>query len=134
MEAVVRRYFEIVADLGSSLEDLRAVLHPEVRVVERPNALNPRGAVRDREGVEAGFLAGKQLLSAQSIEIHDLLALDDRAAVRSTWRGTVGIDTPAFGSGTELVAYLAAFIRVEDGRVREHETFDCYEPFGLRAG
>ena len=68
--AVVARYFEVVADLGSSEAALRELLHPEVRVTERPNALNPRGAVREREAVVAGFLAGKRLLAAQARELH----------------------------------------------------------------
>ena len=90
--SVVRRYFEIVADLESSVDDLLALLHPSVRTTEHPNVITPCGAVRDRDAV-AGFQAGKRL--------------------------------PA---GTELVAHIAAMLTVEDGTVREHETFDCYEP------
>jgi ketosteroid isomerase-like protein len=84
--------------------------------------------VRDRDEALAGFLAGKQLLSAQSFEVHELLTSGDRVAARATWRGTVGIDTPAFGSGTELVAHVAAMLTVRDGLIIEHETYDCYEP------
>jgi hypothetical protein len=40
--AVVRRYFAVVADLGSSREALLELLHPDARVVERPNALTRR--------------------------------------------------------------------------------------------
>lgn len=120
---VVRRYFGVVADLGSTPEDLLALLHPDVRVVEHPNRFTPAGAVRDREAVIAGFLAGKRLLAEQRIDIHELLEAGDRVAVRATWRGTVA-------GGTELVTHVAAFLTVEAGRVREHETFDCVEPSG----
>jgi ketosteroid isomerase-like protein len=126
--AVVRRYFEIVADLGSSPDALLQVLHPALRVTERPNAINPRGAVRDREAVIAGFLAGKGLLAAQSIDVLELLVEGDRVAVRATWRGTVGAGTDALAPGAELVAHVAAWLTVVDGRIRSHETFDCYEP------
>ena len=129
-EAIVRRYYGIVADLGSTEEDLRAVLHPDARIVEHPNAITPHGAVRDVEGTIAGFLAGKTLLSAQRFDVHELLADGGRVAVRATWRGTVGIDTPRLSAGTELVAHVAAWIDVAEGLVREHQTFDCYEPFG----
>jgi hypothetical protein len=47
--SVVKRYFEIVADLSSSPDDLLAVVHPDVRITEHPNAMTPRGAVRDRD-------------------------------------------------------------------------------------
>jgi ketosteroid isomerase-like protein len=126
--AVIRRYFEIVADLGSSRESLVELLHPDVRVIEHPNAINPCGAVRDREAIVAGFLAGKALLAAQSIDILELLVSENRAAVRATWRGTIGDGTDALASGAELVADIAGWLTVEDGRIREHETFDCYQP------
>lgn len=128
--AVVRRYFEVVADLGSSEDDLLAVLHPDVRITEHPNAITPEGAVRDRDASVEGFLAGKALLSAQSFDIDDLVASGDRVVVRATWRGTVGIDTPRIPIGAELVAHVSAWLTVVDGLVTEHETFDCYEPFG----
>jgi ketosteroid isomerase-like protein len=119
---VVHRYFEVVADLGSSQSDLEAVLHDEIQVIEHPNPTNPQGAVRDREHMINGFLAGKELLASQSIDVHETLAEDDRVAVRATWRGTTK-------DGLELVAHIAGWLRVADGRIRTHETFDCYEPF-----
>lgn len=125
---VVRRYFETVADLGSTLDALRDVLHPDVRITERPNAINPRGTVRDRDGAVAGFLAGKELLATQTIDILELVVSGDRVAVRATWRGTLGADAGALPAGAELVAHIAAWLTVADGRVVEHETFDCYEP------
>lgn len=126
--AVVRRYFEIVSDLGSSVDALVEVLHPDARLIEHPNAISPRGATRDRDGIVAAFLAGKELLSAQAIELHELLISGDRVAARATWRGTIGQATGRFPAGTELVAHVAGMLTVEDGRIREHETFDCYEP------
>jgi ketosteroid isomerase-like protein len=126
--SVVRRYFEIVADLDSSVDALLAVLHPAVRITEHPNLITPRGAVRDRDAVAAGFLAGKRLLAAQTLDVHELLVSGDRVAVRATWRGTVRRGAPSLPAGTELVAHIAAMLTVKDGTVREHETFDCYEP------
>jgi len=133
-ESVVRRYFAVVADLGSTEEALGAVLHPEVRVVEHPNAISPNGAERDRDGVVAGFLAGKRLLSAQAFDVHEVLVAGDRVAVRATWRGTIGNGTGRLPAGAELVAHIAALLTVTDGLVREHETFDCYEPLPFAPG
>jgi ketosteroid isomerase-like protein len=126
--SVVRRYFEIVADLGSSADDLLAVLHPTVRITEHPNMITPRGAVRDRDAVVAGFLAGKRLLAAQTFDLHEVLVAGNRVAVRATWRGTIAHGTQSVPAGTELVAHIAAMLTAEDGSIREHETFDCYEP------
>ncbi|WP_243076753.1 nuclear transport factor 2 family protein [Microbacterium sp. SS28] len=122
-EDIVRRYFGIVADLGSSADDLRAIVQPDAVFTERPNPISPSGHVRTLEETVAGFEAGKGRLAAQSIEIHEVLVVGDRAAVRSTWRGVVG--------QTEIVAHMAGFVTVRDGRVAAHETFDCYEPFAF---
>jgi ketosteroid isomerase-like protein len=126
--AVVRRYFEIVGDLDSSAEALRDMLDPAVRITERPNAINPCGTVRDRDAAVAAFLAGKRLLAAQTIDAHELLVSGDRVAARATWRGTVAEGAGSLAAGTELVAHIAAWLTVADGRIRAHETFDCYEP------
>ena len=48
----------------------------------------------------------------------------------STWRGTVGIEAGSLKPGDELVAHMAGFITVRDGMIAEHQTYDCYEPFG----
>jgi ketosteroid isomerase-like protein len=131
--AVAARYFEVVADIASSEAALLELLDPGVRVTEHPNALNPRGMVRDRDAVVAGFLAGKRLLAAQAFDVHELAVDGDRVAVRATWRGTIGAAAGPFPAGAELVAHIAAWLTVDGGRVREHETFDCYEPLPVNA-
>ncbi|MGY1778098.1 nuclear transport factor 2 family protein [Geodermatophilus sp. SYSU D00804] len=125
---VVRRYYATVADLAASEDDLRPLLDARLRVVEHPNAVTPRGATRDLAGTLAGFRAGKALLAEQSFEVHEVLTSGDRAAVRATWRGTVGVDAGPSRAGQELLAHVAALLTVRDGRVVHHETFDCYEP------
>jgi ketosteroid isomerase-like protein len=129
-EDVVRRYFAVVADLESSEDDLRAVVAPDAEFVEWPNPISPQGHRRTAEDVLGAFQSGKALLSAQSIEVHDVLVLGERVATRSTWRGTVGIEAGPLKPGDELVAHMAGFITVRDGMIAEHETYDCYEPFG----
>ena len=127
-EDVVRRYYATVADLGSTAEELRALLSPQLRVVEHPNLVSPAGAERDLEQTLAGFVAGKALLAEQDFTVHEVLVSGERAAVRATWRGVVGIDAGPFRAGQELEAAVAALVTVRDGVVVEHETFDCYRP------
>jgi ketosteroid isomerase-like protein len=128
-QEVVTRYYEVVSDLASTEADLRSVLDTDVRVVEHPNPITPSGAVRDLDSTTKGFLAGKSLLAEQSFDLHEVLVVGDRATVRASWRGIVGVDAGPFGKGTELAAEVAAFITVRDGRILDHETFDCYRPF-----
>jgi hypothetical protein len=87
-----------------------------------------RGCARERRRRGGHFLAGKGLLSEQSFDVHELATAGERVAVRATWRGTIGLGSERLPAGTELVAHVAAWLTVVDGRVREHETFDCYVP------
>ncbi|MDO7883154.1 nuclear transport factor 2 family protein [Salinibacterium soli] len=128
-EEVVRRYYRIVSDLSSTEDDLRSILAQDVIVTEHPNALVPTGARRNLTQTLDGFRRGKGLLREQVFEVHDVIAQGDRAAVRATWRGVVGVDAGPFRAGQELIAHVAAALTVRDGRVVAHETFDCYEPF-----
>jgi len=131
VEATVRTYYRTVGDLNASVEALAALLHPNVRVVEHPNAINPRGAERGLDDVLAGYEAGKQLLSEQSFDVHEVLVAGQRAAVRATWHGRLAMTVGPLQQGAELTAHVASLVYVEDGLIREHETFDCYEPFTL---
>jgi len=124
-ENVVRRYFAVVADLDSTPDQLAELLHPDATFLERPNAIAPAGHARDVTATLAGFAAGKTRLRAQAIDIHEVLVSGDRAAVRSTWRGAIG--------DTEITAHVTGWVTVRDGRILDHETFDCYEPFALGA-
>jgi len=95
---------------------------------EHPNPIAPRGAVRTTAEALSGFRAGRALLSEQSIEILELLVSGDRAAVRATWSGVVGVDRGPFTAGTELCCVMAAFITVVDNKIVAHDTYDCYPP------
>ncbi|MDF2143897.1 nuclear transport factor 2 family protein [Knoellia sp. p5-6-4] len=128
-EAAVRAYLDVVADLASTRDDLLAVLHPDVVFVEHPSPMSPHGRTHGRDGMVAGFLAGKDLLSEQQIDVQGVLVEGDRVAVQSTWTGVVRHDAGALAAGTRLTAHLAGFFTVRDGLVSRHETYDCYEPF-----
>lgn len=125
---IVRRYVAVVADLGATIAELEVLLHPEITLTEHPNAISPRGRVHDREGVLAAYASGKTLLAEQSIAVHEVVVDGARAALRATWRGRTARAAGPLPQGSRLEAQIAAFITVADGRIREHETFDCYAP------
>jgi ketosteroid isomerase-like protein len=133
VETIVRRYYRTVSDLSSSDDDLRSVLTDDIVVVEHPNALVKEGARRDLAQTMEGFRRGKALLREQVFDVHEVIVQGDRAAVRATWRAVIDVDAGPFTSGQQLIAHVAALLTVRDGRVVEHETFDCYEPFAAEA-
>lgn len=127
-EDVVRRYFATVADLGSTREDLEPLLDDDLVVVEHPNAVTPVRTARGKEETLAGFAAGKGLLRRQGFDVHEVVVDGERAAVRATWEGEIGVAAGPFTEGDVLRSAVAAFLTVRGGRVVEHETFDCYDP------
>jgi len=128
IEATVRKYYRIVGDLRYTEDDLRGIVTPDALFTEHPNPIAPHGAVRTVEQNVSGFLAGRALLSDQSIEVVEVLVSGDRAAVRASWSGTVGVDRGPFTAGTELTCAMAAFLTVRDNKIAAHDTYDCYPP------
>ena len=57
-----------------------------------------------------------------------MIADGERAAVRASWSGVVGVDRGPFAAGTELSCVMAGFLTVRDGKIARHETYDCYPP------
>jgi ketosteroid isomerase-like protein len=107
---------------------LAAVLHPDARISELPNALNRGGTERNRDAAREAFARGRALLAAQTYEVHEVLEDGERIAARATWRGTMAIDAGPLRAGQELTAHIATFTQVRDGRIYRHATYDCYEP------
>lgn len=131
VEATVREYYRIVGDLHCTVDELREILASDAVFTEHPNPIAPHGAVRSVEQNLTGFRAGRALLSQQSIEVLEVLVSGDRAAVRATWSGTVGVDRGPFTAGTELSCVMAAFLTVRDNKVTVHDTYDCYPPLPI---
>ncbi len=128
VDATVRTYYATVCDPASTADDLRRLLAADLTVIEHPNVLSPRGAVRDLAQTLAGFDAGRALLSEQDFDVHEVIATADRAAVRATWSGTLKADAGPLHAGRRLVAHVASLLTVRDGLIAHQETFDCYEP------
>ncbi len=63
--AVVRRYFDLAADLSAPPDALRDLLHPDLRVIEHPNALNPQARWRGTLAQDVGSRAAGTEISAE---------------------------------------------------------------------
>ena len=69
----------------------------------------------------AGFLAGKRLLSAQSMEHGELLVWATMSRC-GRMAGTIAHGSERLPTGSELVAHISGWVTVADERIREHET------------
>lgn len=113
---------------NEDLRQLEAVLHPEVRFVERPNRVSPHGGERDRATILASFAAGQKLLQSQKYEILSMIADGDRLATESRW--TAVLRLPALGKqpGESLEAFFGSFYTLRDGQIWRQVNYDCFAP------
>ena len=84
---VVRRYFAIVADLSSSQDDLEAVLHPDIRVVEVDRPIRLQGIYKRDVRVGNNVWVGYGAAFLRGVTVGD-------NAVVGTY-SVVGKDVPA---------------------------------------
>lgn len=130
VEQVVRRYYTLLYQLDPDLDALAAILSSKLLQVEHPNALAPQGLQRGKEQLLADQGGGEDVLADQSFEVLHVMVCGSRAAVRGVWTGSLRDAAGPLKAGTRLVAHVAAFVKVKDGKVVEHESFECYEPIG----
>ena len=118
---ILHDFFDAAARFDDTA--LAAVMHPEARISEMPNAINRDGSERDLVAAREAFARGKGLLSEQRYDIHQVVTAGDTIAARATWTGTLA------ATGRQLTAHIATFSEVRDGRIFRHATYDCYERF-----
>jgi ketosteroid isomerase-like protein len=110
-------------------EALRAFYTPDAISIEHPNRITPNGGSYDLDHIVAASDAGAALMQNQRYDIRDVVEAGDQVIFRYVWTGVVGVDRGPFRSGQKLIAHIAAFATVADGRIARFETYDCYEPF-----
>jgi ketosteroid isomerase-like protein len=125
--AHVERFLAAFTHRWPTPEELHALLAPDVRFVERPNLVNPRGSERDAAATRAGVDAGRALLAWQAYEVRDHVARGDRVVSRLRWTGELAVDAGDWPRGTVLRAWCVAHYRFADGRIVEIEQHDAYE-------
>jgi ketosteroid isomerase-like protein len=118
---ILHDFFDAAARFDDTA--MAALLHPEARISEMPNAINREGTERDLQQAREAFERGRGLLASQTYDVHQVLEDGNTIAARATWRGTIA------ATGQELTAHIATFTQVRDGRIIRHATYDCYEAF-----
>ena len=101
----------------------------DAETIERPNLLKPTGARSPLSRMIADSQRGAGLLARQHYDVHSAIDAGGLVITRLTWTGTVASAVGPFAAGQELVAHIAQFVEVVEGRIRRIETYDCYEPF-----
>jgi ketosteroid isomerase-like protein len=113
---------------GRHGEDIRHLFTDNAVTID-PNALQPHGGRKHLEEMLAGSTTGANLLKRQEYEVHQAVESGDEVVLRLTWTGRVREAAGPFAARQQLRAHIVQFIRTHEGRIREIETYDCYEPF-----
>ena len=124
---VVREYLKALEN-GEAGDSLRRFFTPDVRQIEMPNQLNPRGQDSDLEHMLQRSLQGKQLLQRQSYEIVSETAQADRVAVEARWKAVLAMTVGKLAAGAEMKASFAMFFQLRDGQISMQTNYDCFEP------
>lgn len=88
---------------------------------ELPNALVPRGVVRDKAAILDSFDRGAALMAKQRFEITNAVSEGRHAAVEADFFGEAK-------SGQTFRARFAMFFEVEGDRIVRQRNYDCFDP------
>jgi ketosteroid isomerase-like protein len=125
---IAKRYVSRLSD-GAGPEELDAFFAPDVLQEEFPNRLLPNGAVRDLHAMKEGRVRGQALLSAESFECVNAVAMDKQVAMELIWTGTIRRAAGPFAAGQVLRARFAIFMEFRDGLIVRQRNYDCFDPW-----
>ena len=125
---IIERYLSLIADPSADVELISELLDDDMRFVERPNLVNPRGSTRDVAQLLASVAQGRESLEAQRFEIVDHVVAGDTIATRAVWTGTPAVDAPPFRAGSCIRADSFMHFTLRDSRIAHQENYDCFHP------
>lgn len=121
-EAVARRWIELYNDVepgtygDGRFFDLYA---DDCRWREMPSGFAPEGRRSDGGMDHATLDASAAMFTDRHADLHDLVASNDRVAMRFTWSARVSVDLgpDAPPVGDRLQFEVASYMRVADGKI-----------------
>jgi SnoaL-like protein len=128
--AIVERFIECLADPSDRIGEAGELLAPGAVFVEHPNAISPRGSVRDRDAMLRSAREGRMMLARQRYDVRAHHVDEDWVVMRTTWTGVLARSAGGLAAGTELRAHIAQFFLLDGGLIARIESFDCYDPLG----
>ncbi|MGH2610863.1 MAG: nuclear transport factor 2 family protein [Tepidiformaceae bacterium] len=126
---VVETYIHATASTATTVEELAALVHPNVEVRIHPNITAPSGTRSTLAEMQAGLKAGQALMAWQKYDIHGHdVPGPDRVITRTTWTGELAVALGDWPAGARLRAEIAMFFELREGKIYRQENFDCYWP------
>lgn len=119
---VCHRWIELYGDgtadtYGS--ERFLELYAPDCEWFEMPTPMHPGGRQGGPAAIRAAVAENAGFLRDRRVELHDVIADGNRAAMRYTWSALVAADGLPVAAGERVVAEVAAFVQVRNGRIEE---------------
>ena len=124
----IRTYLNALQS-GEAGDALCRFFTDDVRQIEMPNQLNPRGQESNLNHIIQRSQQGLKVLERQQYEIVSTIAQEDRVAVEARWTGVLAIALGTLPPGTEMKASFAIFFHFRDGRIALQRNYDCFDPW-----
>lgn len=102
---------------------------PEVRQIEYPNQLVPKGAERDLGAIMEAAERGRLVLRSQRYEVRTALANGNEIALEVLWVGTLAVAVGSLAPGDAMRAHFGVFLTFRDGLITRQRNYDCFDPF-----
>jgi ketosteroid isomerase-like protein len=129
-QQIIERYLSRIADPSVDVVRIAELLDDDMRFVERPNLVNPRGSTRNVAQMLTSVAQGRRLLTDQRFEVVDHVVAGDTIATRVVWKGTLATDAPPYPAGSRIRADSFMHFTLRDGRILHQENYDCFHPPG----
>ena len=126
---ILKKYLQLIETFTEDVEALKIVLDPNVEFIEYPNAINPKGQVRQLAQALKGLEMGRKILAWQKYEISEILENGDSFFVEALWSGQVAADVGHLKKDQRLTAHCAMRFDFKNGKIIRQVNYDCYEPF-----
>ena len=124
---IARRY---LASVGQDDTGATASFYADDAIqVEFPNRLMPNGATRDLAALRDAAERGREVMSAQRLELLNAVASGDQVAIEALWVGTLAVPFGSLPVGSEMRARFAIFLTFRDGKIVRQHNYDCFDPW-----
>ena len=126
---LIRKYYSLIEDFNSDKNEYEQIYDNDIKTIDYPNLVSPKGQMRTLEELFSGMENGKKILNWQKFEINTYNELNEKLVVESKWKGEVALDIGKLKKGQILIANICTIFEFKDGKIIQQTNYDCYEAF-----
>lgn len=125
--ALARKYLKAIESSASG-DEMAQFFATEVIVEIFPSQFFPNGSRDNLDGIRAAAERGQKVMSSQTYEVTNALAVGDQLALEVLWTGTLRVPFRSIPAGGQMRAHFAMFLVFKNGKIVSQRNYDCYDP------